>query len=67
MKIRYKGYVARQKRNNTVIILWGDLIVEEILCNERLSAKELRTLINKHIKAKVCKEGETGGGKRDTQ
>lgn len=50
MKVKYKGYTAIQKPNNMVLISKDGALEREVACDERLSVKEIRTLINKHIK-----------------
>ena len=52
MKAKYKGYLAKQNKDNNVIISKDNIVEGYVFCDERLSVKELRTLINKHIKAK---------------
>lgn len=52
MKAKYKGYLAKQNKDNSVTISKDDIVEAEIQSTEKYSVKELRTLINKHIKAK---------------
>ena len=59
MKIKYKGYDAVQK--SKMVHISKDGVVESTMTADKdCSAKELRTLINKHIKEKV---GETDVGR----
>ena len=50
LKVKYKGYLATQNKDNTVYIYKDDILVGAVAISKRLGIKELRTLINKHIK-----------------
>ena len=50
MKVKYKGYTATQNNYNLVVISKDEIVESEISCSKRLSVRELRILINKHIK-----------------
>ena len=52
MKVKYKGYLAVQKKD-VVAISKDDVVQKEFFCDERLSVKQMRTLINKHIKGLI--------------
>ena len=52
MKAKYKGYLIVHK-NNMVTISKDEVVEKEFFCDERLSVKQMRTLINKHIKGLI--------------
>lgn len=52
MRAKYKGYIAIQKPDMTVHILKDEIEESVLVGNKRHSVKELRTLINKHIRNK---------------
>ena len=52
MKAKYKGYLIIQK-NDTITISKDEVVEKAFFCDERLSVKQMRTLINKHIKGLI--------------
>lgn len=60
LKAKYKGYLATQRKDNTVLIYnKNDVLEATVSMDKKLDIKGLRTVINKHIKA-GGKDGTNG-------
>lgn len=48
--IRYKGHTAQQDNKTGVVLVYkGDELVSFRACDKRLSGKELRAEVNRHL------------------